>query len=83
MLFPQRRRGRCSYIDYVTKKNTGIEVQVVNWHNGEPQEVAIHFIDLDKMLTLTPEAARNFAFCLMQCADFIEPPFQDLDDDEN
>lgn len=65
----------------MTYKNTGVEVQVVNWHNGEPQEVAIHFIDLNKMLTFSAEGARHFAFCLMQCADFIEPPFQDLEDE--
>ena len=62
-----------SYIVYV-ESNTGIEVSVVDWNNGS-REVAIHFKDFGQMLTLNAEGARNMAFLLMECADFIEPPF--------
>ena len=53
---------------------TGIEVQVVDWNTGA-REVAIHFKDLGQLLTLNADGARNLAFLLMECADFIEPPF--------
>lgn len=53
---------------------TGIEVQVVDWNTGA-REVAIHFKDLGQLLTLNAEGARALAFLLMECADFIEPPF--------
>ena len=56
------------------ESQTGIEVQVVDWNNGA-REVAIHFKDLGQMLTLNAEGARSLAFLLMECADFIEPPF--------
>ena len=55
---------------------TGIEVNVVDW-DGSGQEVAIHFKDLGQLLTLNAEGARSLAFLLMECADFIEPPFKD------
>ena len=54
---------------------TGIEVNVVDW-DGSGQEVAIHFKDLGQLLTLNAEGARSLAFLLMECADFIEPPFK-------
>jgi hypothetical protein len=60
----------------VAESQTGIEVNVVDWNNGA-REVAVHFKDLGQMLTLNAEGARSLAFCLMECADFIEPPFTD------
>jgi hypothetical protein len=56
------------------ESETGIEVQVVDWNTGA-REVAIHFKDLGQLLTLDAEGARSLAFLLMECADFIEPPF--------
>lgn len=53
---------------------TGIEVQVVDWNTGA-REVAIHFRDLGQLVTLNAEGARSLAFLLMECADFIKPPF--------
>jgi len=61
---------------FVAESQTGIEVQVVDWNNGA-REVAVHFKDLGQMLTLNAEGARSLAFLLMECADFIEPPFTD------
>jgi hypothetical protein len=58
---------------------TGIEVQVVDWNNGA-REVAIHFKDFGQLLTLNANGARNLAFMLMECADFIEPPFNSKSD---
>jgi hypothetical protein len=58
---------------------TGIEVQVIDWKNG-PREVAVHFKDLGQLLTLNADGARNLAFLLMECADFIEPPFNNTDE---
>ena len=55
-------------------KPTGIEVQVIDWKNGS-REVAIYFRDFNQMLTLNPEGARRMAFILMECADYLEPPF--------
>ena len=60
----------------MAESQTGIEVNVVDWNNGA-REVAVHFKDLGQMLTLNAEGARSLAFCLMECADFIEPPFTD------
>ena len=56
---------------------SGIEIKVIDWANGDGQEIAVHFLDLNQMITLSPEGARNFAFRLMECADFVEPPFTD------
>jgi hypothetical protein len=61
---------------------TGIEVQVIDWKEG-PREVAIHFKDLGQLLTLNADGARNLAFLLMECADFIEPPFTPDASDES
>ena len=61
---------------------TGIEVQVVDWNTGA-REVAIHFKDLGQLLTINAEGARSLAFLLMECADFIEPPFTDGAPPEN
>jgi hypothetical protein len=58
-------------------KKTGIEVNVVDWKDGNPREVAIHFRDFDQMITMNAEGARSLAFLLVECADFIEPPFVD------
>ena len=64
------------YITNVEETPTGIAVQVVDWNTGA-REVALHFKDLGQLLTLNAEGARNLAFLLMECADFIEPPFSD------
>lgn len=56
--------------------NSGIEVKAIQWTDGT-EEVVIHILDLDKMVTLTPEGARSLAFLLMETADYIEPPFGD------
>jgi hypothetical protein len=53
---------------------TGIEVQVISWNDGS-RDVAIYFRDFNQMLTLNPDGARRMAFLLMECADFLEPPF--------
>lgn len=58
----------------MSEQKSGIEVQVIDWGDGR-REVAIHFMDFNQMLTLNPEGARTFAFKLMECADFLEPPF--------
>lgn len=60
-------------------QNTGVTVQVIDWKNGDAPEVAIEFKDLDQMLTINAASARELAFLLLKCADFIEPPFQDVD----
>lgn len=57
-----------------SSSRTGIEVNVIDWNNGS-REVAIHFKDLNQMVTLNAESARNLSFVLMECADFLEPPF--------
>lgn len=56
------------------QKPTGIEVNVIDWNDGNRQ-VAVNFLDFNQMITFTAEGARNFAFRLMECADFLEPPF--------
>lgn len=61
---------------------SGIEIQVINWNNGQPLEVAVSLLDFDQMITLSPAAARDFAFHLMQCADKIDPPFADMEDEK-
>jgi hypothetical protein len=61
-----------SYI-VIVEKPTGIEVNVVDCNNA--RAVAIHFKDLGQMLIINAESARILSFCLMECADFIEPPF--------
>lgn len=60
----------------MSEQKSGIEVKVIDWGNDQ-REVAIHFLDLNQMLTLNPAGARTFAFRLMECADFLEPPFAD------
>jgi len=52
-----------------------VEINVIDWKNGEPREVSISFPDLNQMLTISAEGARSMAFMLMQCADYIDPPF--------
>lgn len=56
--------------------STGIEVKVIDWKNGK-REIAVHLVNHDIMLTLDTSVARDFAFMLMECADFIQPPFGD------
>ena len=60
----------------MAESQTGIEVNVVDWNNGK-REVCVHFKDLGQLVSLNAEGARAMAFCLMECADFIEPPFTD------
>lgn len=62
----------CVSVDMDNKKR--VEINVVDWKNGV-REVSLHFPDFDQMLTISPEGARYMAFRLMECADFIEPPF--------
>lgn len=66
----------------MSEQKSGIEVQVIDWGDGR-REVAIHFMDFNQMLTLDPEGARNFAFRLMECADFLEPPFGEAPNEES
>jgi hypothetical protein len=61
----------------VAQHKSGIEIKVIDWADGNEREIAVHFLDLNQMITLSPEGARNFAFRLMECADFVEPPFTD------
>ena len=53
-----------------------IEINVIDWKNGQ-RHVAIFIPELDQMVAITAESARTMAFHLMECADFIEPPFKD------
>ncbi len=55
--------------------NNGIEVNVIDWKSGRGMEVAVVFTEDGNMVTISPENARTLAFMLMQCADFISPPF--------
>ena len=59
----------------VMSDKTGIEVKVVDWKNGTSPEVAIFFIERDEMFTVSADGARHLAFMLMECADYIVPPF--------
>lgn len=61
----------------MSSAKTGIEVNVIQWNNGTPREVAITFHDLDQMVTIKPDDARTLAFLLMECADHIQPPFEE------
>lgn len=54
---------------------TGININVVEETDGT-RNVAIHFHDLQRMVVITPESARQIAFLLMECADFVNPPFE-------
>jgi hypothetical protein len=56
-----------------------ISVSVVNWNDETGQAVSVFLRDLDIAFALTPEGARHLAFLLMECADYMEPPFQDQD----
>lgn len=56
------------------ESQTGIEVTVIEWKNGE-REIAIHLKDLEKLVTISAASARDLSFLLMECADFINPPF--------
>ena len=71
-----RKDLECYIIRSMAEKPTGIEVQVVSWNDGS-RDVAIYFCDFNQMLTLNPDGARRMAFLLMECADFLEPPFGD------
>lgn len=51
-----------------------LEVNVIKTPDHS-MEVAIFMPDFNKMVILSPEAARTMAFSLMQCADHIQPPF--------
>lgn len=62
------------------QESTDIEIHVIKYHNGSPQQVALYFKSLDQLITVDPDSARSLAFCLMECADFIQPPF--LEDSE-
>lgn len=62
-------------------ESTGIEINVVDWNNGK-REVCVHFKALGQMVSLNAEGARAMAFCLTECADFIEPPFADAQSEE-
>jgi hypothetical protein len=53
-----------------------IEINVVDWKNGSGQEVSILFRDINHMITISSESAKTLAFMLMECADFIDPPFK-------
>jgi hypothetical protein len=63
------------------KQTTGISIKVLDWKDGH-KDIALYFEDFDQMVTLSPTNAKEMAFLLVQCADFIEPPFGD-DVDEN
>ena len=54
---------------------SGVEINVVDWDDGEGQEVAIQLKDLNQLMTISADGARQMAFMLMECADFIDPPF--------
>ena len=51
-----------------------VEINVIDWKNGT-RDVALFFPDFDQMLAIPAEGARYMAFRLMECADFIDPPF--------
>lgn len=57
-------------------KPTGLEVNVVQWQDGR-REVAINFKDFNQLITLDAEGAKHLAFMLMECADFLQPPFSE------
>ena len=47
------------------------------------RDVAICFLDFDQMITFSAEHSRELAFLLMECADFIDPPFADKPNEES
>ncbi len=51
-----------------------IEIKVIELN--EQQQVAIHIIEMNKMILLSYDNARSLAFKLMECADFIDEPFK-------
>jgi hypothetical protein len=51
-----------------------IQINVIDWGKGN-RNVAVYFVDLNQMVTMEAESARTFAFALMECADYLEPPF--------
>ena len=53
-----------------------VEINAVELTNGE-REVAIFIPGIDSMILLSPNAARMMAFRLVECADFIQPPFDE------
>jgi hypothetical protein len=59
---------------YISLMAQHLEVNVIKTPDHS-MEVAIFMPDFNKMVILSPEAARTMAFSLMQCADHIQPPF--------
>jgi len=55
---------------------TGLEIKIIEWPD-QSRHVAVHFLVIDQMVTMNAESAKHLAFLLMQCADFIDPPFSD------
>jgi hypothetical protein len=52
----------------------GLNIRVVE-HDGK-QAIAMFLYDIEQMILLSPESAKMIAFHLVNCADFVEPPFQ-------
>jgi hypothetical protein len=63
----------------VQEQKSGIEVNVVDWGDGR-RNVAVYLVDLNQMVVMDATSARTFAFSLMECADFLEPPFSEPGD---
>jgi hypothetical protein len=61
------------------EQRKAVEITVVEWPNGE-REVAIFLPELDQMISLSAEGARMMAFRLMECSDYLVPPFAEVND---
>jgi hypothetical protein len=57
------------------KPTSGIEVSVIDYQGR--RSIACTLYDLNQMVLLTPQAAKEMAFLLVKCADFVEPPFDE------
>ncbi len=55
--------------------SSGVQVNVLEWKDGT-REVGVYLKAFDQMISVDANGARNLAFLLMECADFIEPPFE-------
>ena len=55
---------------------TGLEIKVIE-RVDKSRFVAIHFLAIDQTVVMDADSTKHLAFLLMQCADYIDPPFSD------
>jgi len=68
--------------DNTTIRDFKFHIGVVDFEDGDGEQVVVYLPDRSLALCLSPESARSMAFALEASADRLQPSLIDLDDTE-